>query len=489
MRTAVAAVDPLLEQRLTEARTRLVRRPAGREALVRVLLTALFVVAATTLAAVADTHRHPAWWLYPAFAAGYALASSIAFELGSGSVLVTVLALVPMLFVLPARDVPLIVAAGLALAAAREVATGSLSLRRALMWPPVSSLHALGPAIVFVVAREPRADGRGAVVLAVAVAAQFALDAAVSCTLEWLGNDVRPRELVRPLAWTFAIDALLAPLGYLAAVGARVETAALLLPIPLAGIFALFARERRERLDSVLELSSAYRGTALLLGDVVEADDAYTGDHSRQVLDLVLEVADRLELDPQTRRLAEFTALLHDVGKIRIPAEIIGKPGPLTLEERAIMNTHTLEGERLLLRVGGLLGQVGRLVRSCHERWDGAGYPDGLAGSEIPLVARIVCCCDAYNAMTTDRPYRGALGHEAALAELVGNAGTQFDPQIVQLLLDILAQQAPVAEDRGLLACPSCGKKTMLDEPVQQMYRVCLGCGLVPVRVTSQESV
>jgi len=485
VRTAVAAVDPLLELRLTEARTRLVRRPAGREARVRVLLAALFLVSAMTLAAVAETHRHPAWWLYPAFAAGYAVASGIAFELGSGSVLLTELALAAMLFALPARAVPLIVASGLALVAMREVATGSLSLRRALMWPPVSSLHALGPALVFVVAREPRADGRGAVVLALAVAAQFALDAAASCTLEWFGHGVRPRELVRPLAWTFAIDALLAPLGYLAAVGARVETAALLLPVPLAGVFALFARERRERLDSVLELSSAYRGTALLLGDVVEADDAYTGDHSREVLDLVLAVADRLELDPQTRRLAEFTALLHDVGKIRIPAEIIGKPGPLTLEERAIMNTHTIEGERLLLRVGGLLGQVGRLVRSCHERWDGAGYPDGLAGSEIPLVARIVCCCDAYNAMTTDRPYRRALGREAALAELVDNAGTQFDPQIVELLLEVLGLQAPVGEDRGLLACPRCGNRTMLDEPVQQTYRVCLGCGLVPVRVTS----
>jgi HD-GYP domain-containing protein (c-di-GMP phosphodiesterase class II) len=485
MRTAVAAVDPLLEQRLTEARTRLVRRPTGREALVRTLLAVLFFVAAVTLAAGADTNRHPAWWLYPAFVAGYALASSIAFELGSGSVLVTELALVPMLFVMPARAVPLTVVTGLAVAAAREVATGSLSLRRALMWPPVSSLHALGPALVFVLAAEPRADGRGAVVLALAVATQFAFDAGTSSTLECLGNGVRPRELVRPLAWTFAIDALLAPLGYLAAVGARVETAALLLPIPLAGIFALFARERRERLDSVLELSSAYRGTALLLGDVVEADDAYTGDHSRQVLGLVLAVADELELDPQTRRLAELTALLHDVGKIRVPAAIIGKPGPLTQEERAIMNTHTIEGERLLLRVGGLLGQVGGIVRSCHERWDGAGYPDGLAGTEIPLVARIVCCCDAYNAMTTDRPYRRALSREAAVAELAANAGTQFDPRIVEVLFTVIGAQVPAAEAQDLLACPRCGNRTMLDEPVQRTNRLCLGCGLVPIRVTS----
>jgi HD-GYP domain-containing protein (c-di-GMP phosphodiesterase class II) len=98
------------------------------------------------------------------------------------------------------------------------------------------------------------------------------------------------------------------------------------------------------------------------------------------------------------------------------------------------MKTHTIEGERLLERVGGLLSEVGRLVRSCHERWDGTGYPDGLAGEEIPLVARIVCCCDAYSAMTTDRPYRKARGESEALAELRRSAGTQFDPAVVAAL-------------------------------------------------------
>src|SRR5206468_12964303 len=116
------------------------------------------------------------------------------------------------------------------------------------------------------------------------------------------------------------------------------------------------------------------------LGDVVEADDAYTGAHSRDVVSLVLDVCDDLGLSPRQRRDAEFVALLHDVGKIRIPAEIINKPGALTDEERAIINTHTIEGERLLKRVGGLIGHVGHLVRSCHERWDGAGYPDRLVG-------------------------------------------------------------------------------------------------------------
>lgn len=141
---------------------------------------------------------------------------------------------------------------------------------------------------------------------------------------------------------------------------------------------------------------------------MVAADDEYTGTHSRAVVDLVLAACDRLGLDATSRRNAEFVGLLHDIGKIRIPNSVINKPGPLTAEERAIVNTHTIEGQRLLERVGGLLGEIGWLVRACHERWDGAGYPDGLAGEEIPIIARVVYRCDAFNAMTTQRPYRAA---------------------------------------------------------------------------------
>jgi HD-GYP domain-containing protein (c-di-GMP phosphodiesterase class II) len=491
MRTAAAPMDPVLEERLTRARTRLRKNPVGREGLVRAIAAVGFFAAAVPLALFVDSQRHPSLWLYPAFAVAYGVASSLGFEVGAGEALPTELVLVPMLFVLPAPIVPLVVAAGLALAATKQMINGSLSVWRALAWPPVFSLFALAPAFVFVVANEPRADARGGVVLCLALAAQFSFDACVGTAIERLANGVPARELVRPLAWTFAIDLLLAPLGYVAAVAARVEQGALLLPAPLVALLALFAHERRRRLDSALELSTAYRGTAFLLGDVVEADDAYTGEHSRQVLDLVLAVADRLGLDPHTRRLTEFTALLHDVGKIRIPAEIIAKPGPLTAEERAIINTHTLEAERLLRPVGGLLAEVGRIVRSCHERWDGNGYPDGLGGEQIPLIARIVCCCDAYNAMTTDRPYRAALTHHAALAELLENRGTQFDPNVVDALFEIvglpapaLAPKADAVEQRrkaGLLACSRCGHHTLLDEPVQQTNLLCLHCGVVPI--------
>jgi HD-GYP domain-containing protein (c-di-GMP phosphodiesterase class II) len=125
-----------------------------------------------------------------------------------------------------------------------------------------------------------------------------------------------------------------------------------------------------------------------------------------------------------------------------VPNEIINKAGPLTAEEWTIVQQHTIEGERLLHRVGGLLGQVGRIVRSCHERHDGSGYPDGLAGGDIPLVARIVCCCDAYNAMTSDRSYRKALPRAEAVAELRRASGAQFDPEVAEALVTVIERGA-----------------------------------------------
>jgi HD-GYP domain-containing protein (c-di-GMP phosphodiesterase class II) len=176
----------------------------------------------------------------------------------------------------------------------------------------------------------------------------------------------------------------------------------------------------------------------MLLGDVIEADDAYTGSHSRDVVDLVVAVADQLELSSDERRRAEFAALLHDVGKVKIPPEIINKPGALNEEEWLLMRQHTILGEQMLEQIGGLLGEVGHIVRSCHERWDGKGYPDGLAGDTIPLEARIVCACDAWSAMTTDRSYRKARSTAEALAELHASSGSHFDPRVVDALVAVL---------------------------------------------------
>jgi HD-GYP domain-containing protein (c-di-GMP phosphodiesterase class II) len=434
------APDPVAEQLLEDARRRRRASLAGRERPTRWATAILFAAAAVSLALLAPAGRETSWLLVAVLTLSYAVASRVQFEIGAGYALPTEVVVVPMLFALPARVVPLCVAAGLVAGRLPSVARRELPVER-LVVGVGNATYSLGPALVFLAAGEPSAHLRGWGVLALALLAQGAVDSTSSIAREWFALRVPPRELVRPLASAFAIDVLLAPVGLSAAVGALSTEAALVLPLPLLGLIAFFARERRRRLDHSLELSSAYRGTALLLGDVLDSDDAYTGSHSRAVVELVLGVADRLGLGARERRTSEFVALLHDVGKIRIPTAIIVKPGPLTPDEREIINTHTIEGERMLLSIGGLLADVGRIVRSCHERFDGRGYPDRLAGDEIPLIARIVCCCDAYNAMTTDRPYRRALTHEAAVGELLAGRGAQFDPAAVDALLEVLAER------------------------------------------------
>jgi HD-GYP domain-containing protein (c-di-GMP phosphodiesterase class II) len=197
------------------------------------------------------------------------------------------------------------------------------------------------------------------------------------------------------------------------------------------GLMAVFAQEARARDDYVIELGRAYRGTALVLGNVVEADDAYTGVHSEDVVDISVAVAKEMRLRPAAVRNVEFGALLHDVGKITVPKEIINKPGALNDEEWAIMRRHTVEGQRLLDQIGGFMKDVGVIVRASHERFGGGGYPDGLMGEQIPLEARIVCACDAFSAMTTNRSYSKARHPREALEELRRCSGTQFDPRVV----------------------------------------------------------
>jgi putative nucleotidyltransferase with HDIG domain len=222
-----------------------------------------------------------------------------------------------------------------------------------------------------------------------------------------------------------------------------------ILVLPLAALLLVFALERGARVRQAIELSRAYRGTTLLLSDVLGADDEYTGFHSRGVVSLSIAVADAMGLDSADRRNVEFGALLHDVGKIAVPKEIINKPGPLTEDEWVVIKTHTIEGQRMLDRVGGLLSQVGRIVRSSHEKWDGTGYPDGLAGDEIPVGAAIVSCCDAFNAMTTDRSYRDAMPLDEAIEELEANSGTQFSPAVVEALLQVLREDPLTAGARA----------------------------------------
>src|SRR5207237_5612159 len=160
-----------------------------------------------------------------------------------------------------------------------------------------------------------------------ALVAQFAVDLCVNGAHQWYVNGVPPTSALRFMGWAFLVDSALAPIGLAVAIAASVESPSVVLVLPLVGLLSEFARERRARIDHALELSHAYRGTAMLLGDVVEADDAYTGSHSRDVVTLVLDVANRLGLDTRDRRDAEFAALLHDIGKIKVPGEIINQHG------------------------------------------------------------------------------------------------------------------------------------------------------------------
>jgi HD-GYP domain-containing protein (c-di-GMP phosphodiesterase class II) len=431
-------LDPDEQRVIEEQRARRLHSLAHREVWSFALFAGGFLAVAILMAALLPSHRSPGAGAVLVLIAAYGAAFRLDFEIGSGSAVPTQLILVPMLFVLPAGYVPLAVAAGIVLGSLDQYLRGSLHLGR-VMLRVVNAWHAVGPALVLglAVERGPRLSDWP--LYTVALLSQFVLDALCAAGREWIALGVRPSVQLRAMVWVYAIDAGLAPIGLAVAFATESSPYGVVLALPLVGLLSVFARERRVRIDHELELRDAYRGTAFLLGDVVEADDTYTGAHSRAVVELTLRVADHLGLSARERRDAEFAALLHDVGKVRIPNSIITKPGPLTKAERAIIEQHTIEGERLLHRVGGLLGEIGRVVRSCHEYWDGNGYPDGLAGEQIPLLARIVACCDAFNAMTSDRSYRKALPEHEAVAELRRGRGTQFDPQVVDAVIESLA--------------------------------------------------
>jgi HD-GYP domain-containing protein (c-di-GMP phosphodiesterase class II) len=367
----------------------------------------------------------------------YAVASRVEVEFPGFVAVPTQAIFVAMWFVLPVRILPLAVCGAMLLGRLPDVLRGKMPPDR-LSLPIAACWYSVGPALVLYAAgtRSPR--WHDAPVYVAAIGAQFVFDFASTFVQTRAFVPISARAHLESTALVYGFDLVLAPLGLLAAFPAYRDPAALLLLMPMVLIVARVGHERAEKNDKVLELKNAYQGTSYLLGDMIEADDAYTGSHSRDVVELVLSVAERLELDAGDLRMAEFTALLHDVGKIRIPSEVINKPGPLDDEERALMNTHTILGEEMLERAGGLLGEVGPLVRACHEHWDGNGYPDRVAGEDIPLVARIVCTCDAWSAMTTDRSYRRALSLEEATAELRKCAGTQFDPRVVDALLAVL---------------------------------------------------
>jgi HD-GYP domain-containing protein (c-di-GMP phosphodiesterase class II) len=192
---------------------------------------------------------------------------------------------------------------------------------------------------------------------------------------------------------------------------------------------------------SFQSLEETFISTVEALANALEANDEYTSSHARWITDLAVKVGRGLGLDSKALKRLELGALFHDIGKIGIPADILAKPGPLTTEEREVIETHPELGEKIIAPIHRLQ-EVRPIVRHCHERYDGAGYPDRKAGDEIPLESRIILVCDAFHAMTTDRPYRKRLPADEAFRRLEEGAGTQFDPEVVEVCVRVLRSEA-----------------------------------------------
>jgi putative nucleotidyltransferase with HDIG domain len=401
-----------------------------------------FIAAASALALLGGSGGSLSLPVAALYVLGLAAASEVRVEIGAGFTVPTQAVFVPMIFAVPSSLAPLLVALSFALAVMPAILAGRAPLSR-MLTAPGNSWFAIGPALVLTLAHDHNPNGRWGV-LVLALLAQFTCDFCSNAAWERLRGGLTIGEMAREMRQVYLIDLALAPLGLVVAIAAVERQWAVVLITPLFGVLRWFSKERRARLEQLIELNDAYRGTALLLGDVVEADDTYTGEHCKDVVRLALAVARQLGLDSDAQRTVEFGALLHDIGKIAVPKEIVNKPGKLDEREWEIIKTHTVEGQRMLARVGGFMGRVGWIVRSHHERWDGRGYPDGLRGQDIPLAARIISCCDAFDAMTTTRPYRRAMPHAVALAELVKHAGAQFDPQVVDALSAVVERSPGV---------------------------------------------
>lgn len=426
---------------MEESRARLSSPMQPRELKAQILVGVPFVVVATLLVVVGlDEPIDPVDVVVFVLAA--ALMGRLEFETGAGFMVPTELIFVPMLFVLPPAIVPLVIAAALALDRLPEVLTGRLHPQR-LAGVLCDAWFAVGPAAVFLLADVGTPQWSEWPIYLLALAAQFAFDLLGSTAREWIAHGVAPQQQLDVLREVWLVDALLAPVGLLAAFSSDQLEYAFLLVLPLAMLLAIFAKERRGRIGTAIELSATYRGTALLLGDVISSDAELAVSHCPGVVPLAIAIADELRLDEEQRRLVEFAAMLQDIGKMETPREILDKPGPLSAEEWELIRLHPIAGQRMLDQVGGTLHDVGLVVRSARERYAGDGYPDALAGPQIPIAARVLAVAAAYSAMTTRRPYRRPLAPRDALAELREGAGTQFDPRVVEAARVVLDRGVP----------------------------------------------
>ena len=240
---------------------------------------------------------------------------------------------------------------------------------------------------------------------------------------------------VAPIQWAGTTRGALSAMTSDGARGFAARDVAILRELAAMAAAALEHAEARNRLDSTVEAGVEALAAAMHMRD------GYTARHSDEVVELARGVGHEFRLDQAALIELEFAARLHDLGKIAIPDAILLKRGPLDAEDWGIMRGHPIWGADTLARIPGLQA-VATIVRFHHERWDGSGYPEGLRGERIPLPSRIISACDAYRAMTSNRPYRAALGRETALAELRRRAGAHFDATVVGALERVLTTSA-----------------------------------------------
>ena len=321
-----------------------------------------------------------------------------------------------------------------------------------LRWGIYTSSRAITAAIVGSVAVatsgaiENRALGIAVSTIVAALVAQL-LDgffASVTVYLRRRGGVVETARLLLPVA--AAAIPLYAPLVALLAIGYDQLSAwaTMLFFVPALAAQRLYTlyQEQRHLTDDLTEaneqLERANLSFAAALVATLDARDQYTAGHSAAVAIYSRDIALRMGLDEAEQQKAHLSGLVHDIGKIGLPPGLLEKEGPLTLDERRVMQSHSEIGERILVNVD-TYSEIAHIVRHHHERVDGNGYPDGLTEVEIPLLARIIAVADAYNAMTSDRPYREAMPSRVARMRLAQAVGTQFDTSVVAAFEAILA--------------------------------------------------
>lgn len=215
------------------------------------------------------------------------------------------------------------------------------------------------------------------------------------------------------------------------------------LPQLFQSVVSLAREERTRRREAEMlhrELKANIEETIRALAAALASRDQSTGDHDNRVALLAIEVGKRMGFTGKALADLEYGAIFHDLGKLAMPDSILrGNRPELTAEEWAVIHTHTIVGEQIIAPIS-FLRSAAKIVRYSHEHWDGGGYPDGLAGTDIPLASRVILACDAYDAMVSGRTYQKAMSHEAAVARLRELTGTHFDPQVVGVLLEHVAE-------------------------------------------------